>query len=62
METHIKLSEEILKQAAAIAGPDSNFHKILMVGLELRNEGKTPVYLFDPRLATIEVITTDKLN
>ncbi len=56
-----EVEESILKEAASISGPDSNFHKILMQGLEIRNTGLTPVYFYDDDLGVIEITTEEKV-
>lgn len=66
MDNRIEVSEEILKEAAIAAGPNSAFHKVLMTGLQVKAEGLTPVYLYDEYLATLTVaikkIPRHKLN
>lgn len=57
-----ELDENILKEAASVSGPDSNFHKILMQGLEIRNTGLTPVYFYDDVLGVIEITTEEKIS
>lgn len=56
------LSEEILKQAARMAGPDSNFHKILMQGLDMQKTGLTPVYIYHEDIGAVEITTEEKVN
>lgn len=56
------VAEIIVEQAAQICGPDSNFEKILKAGLELKNSGLNPVYIFDETLGTLEVTTTERTN
>jgi hypothetical protein len=58
----IELTEVILKEAATITGPDSNFHKILVQGLEIKKTGLTPVYIYDDYLGTIEITTEEKIS
>lgn len=56
------VSEEILKEAAMIAGPNSNFHRILMQGLDIKNTGLTPVYYYYEAIGAIEITTEEKVN
>lgn len=57
-----EIDENVLKEAAEITGPDSNFHKILVQGLEIRNTGLTPVYFYDDVLGAIEITTEEKIT
>jgi len=57
-----ELDENILKEAASISGPNSNFHMILMQGLEIRKTGLTPVYFYDDVLGAIEITTEEKIS
>lgn len=57
-----ELTEAILKQAALLAGPDSNFHKILMQGLDIQKTGLTPVYIYHDDLGVVEITTQEKVN
>ncbi len=57
-----EIDENVLKEAAEITGPDSNFHKILVQGLEIRNTGLTPVYFYDDVLGAIEITTEEKIS
>jgi hypothetical protein len=57
-----EIDENVLKEAAEITGPDSNFHKILVQGLEIRNTGLTPVYFYDDVLGAIEITTEEKVS
>ena len=56
------ISEEILKEAAMIAGPDSNFHKILMQGLDIKKTGLTPVYYYYEDIGAVEITSEEKVN
>ena len=56
------ISEEILKEAALVSGPNSNFHKILMQGLDITKLGLTPVYIYYDDVGAIEVTTEEKVN
>jgi hypothetical protein len=52
----------MLKEAAMVCGPDSNFHKILMTGLEFESQGLTPIYYFDDVLGCVEVTTEERVE
>jgi hypothetical protein len=54
--TYKTISEEILRQAAEIIGPDSNFHTALRWGDDYRQAGMNPVYY------TSDVTTEEKMN
>lgn len=56
------VSVDILKEAAVLCGPESNFHKLLMTGLEFEKQGLTPLYFFDTVLGCIEVTTEERVN
>jgi hypothetical protein len=58
----VVVTPDILKEAAVICGPDSNFHKILMEGLNFEKEGLTPVYYFDTVLGHIEITTEERVD
>ena len=55
------ISEEILKQAAEIMGPDSNFHTALKWGEEYRQAGLNPVYYTDDAEKMVFVTTEEKM-
>jgi hypothetical protein len=56
------ISEEILKEASLLLGPDSSFHKILMQGLDISKLGLTPVYIYYDDVGALEVTTEEKVN
>lgn len=56
------ISEEILKQAAEIMGPESNFHTALKWGEEYRQAGLNPVYYTDDCEKMVFVTTEEKMN
>lgn len=56
------ISEEVLKQAAEIMGPDSNFHVALQWADEYRQAGLNPVYYTDDETRTVFVTTEEKMN
>lgn len=56
------ISEEIIKQAAEIMGPDSNFHIALQWGDEYRQAGLNPVYYTDDSKKMVFVTTEEKMN
>lgn len=55
------ISEEILKQAAEIMGPDSNFHTALKWGEEYRQAGLNPVYYTVDSDKMVFVTTEEKM-
>lgn len=57
-----ELSEQVLKEAATMAGPDSNFHRILMQGLDIQKTGLTPVYIYHEDIGVVEITTLEKVN
>jgi len=58
----VEVTVDMLKEAAIVCGPDSNFHKILMQGLQFEEQGLTPVYLFDMALGVVEVTTEERID
>ena len=56
------LSEDILRQEAQLAGPDSNFHKIWMQGLDIKKTGLTPVYIYHADIGAIEITTEERVS
>lgn len=58
----VEVSVDMLKEAAVVCGPDSNFHKILMQGIVFEKEGLTPVYIFDTTLGCVEVTTEENIE
>lgn len=57
-----ELEESILQEAAALSGPNSNFHKVLKWGEEIRSTGLTPIYIYDDVLGACEVTTEEKIS
>jgi hypothetical protein len=60
--TYQTISEETLRQAAEIMGPDSNFHVALKWGEEYRQAGLKPVYYTDDADKIVFVTTEEKMN
>lgn len=60
--TYQTISEETLRQAAEIMGPDSNFHVALKWGEEYRQAGLKPVYYTDDTDKIVFVTTEEKMN
>jgi len=60
--TYQTISEEIIKQAAEISGPDSNFHIALKYAEDYRQAGLNPVYYTDDSERMIFVTTEEKMN
>lgn len=56
------ISEEIIKQAAEIIGPDSNFHTALKYAEDYRQAGLNPVYYTDDEERVVFVTTEEKMN
>jgi hypothetical protein len=56
------ISEDIIRQAAEIMGPDSNFHVALKWAEEYRQAGLNPVYYTDDEDKTVFVTTEEKMN
>jgi hypothetical protein len=56
------ISEEIIRQAADIMGPDSNFHVALKWAEEYRQAGLNPVYYTDDSEKIVFVTTEEKMN
>jgi hypothetical protein len=56
------ISEELLKRAAEIMGPDSNFHIALKWGNDYREAGMTPVYYTNDDEHIVYVTTEEKMN
>lgn len=56
------ISEDIIRQAAEIMGPDSNFHVALKWGEEYRQAGMNPVYYTDDSEKMVFVTTEEKMN
>jgi hypothetical protein len=60
--TYQTISEEIIKQAAELSGPDSNFHLALKYAEDYRQAGLNPVYYTDDSERMIFVTTEEKMN
>jgi len=56
------ISEDIIRQAAEIMGPDSNFHVALKWAEEYRQAGLNPVYYTDDADKIVFVTTEEKMN
>lgn len=57
-----EVSEEIIKQASEMAGPNNNFLLALQWGEDYRMAGLTPVYYTDEEEKMIFVTTEEKMN
>lgn len=56
------ISEEIIRQAAELSGPDSNFHTALQWAEDYRQAGLKPVYYTDDEEKMVFVTTEEKMN
>lgn len=56
------ISEDILRQAAEIMGPESSFHTALKWGEEYRQAGLNPVYYTDDNEKMVFVTTEEKIS
>ena len=56
------ISEDIIRQAAEIMGPESNFHVALKWAEEYRQAGLNPVYYTDDSEKIVFVTTEEKMN
>ena len=56
------ISEDIIRQAAELSGPDSNFHIALKYAEDYRQAGLNPVYYTDDSERMIFVTTEEKMN
>jgi len=56
------ISEEIIRQAAEIIGPDSNFHTALKWADDYRQAGLNPVYYTDEDEKMVFVTTEEKMS
>ncbi len=56
------ISEDIIRQAAEIIGPDSNFHVALKWADDYRQAGLNPVYYTDEDEKMVFVTTEEKMN
>lgn len=57
-----EISEELIRQAADIMGPESNFHTALRWGEDYRLAGLNPVYYTDDEERKIYVTTKEKMD
>jgi hypothetical protein len=60
--TYQTISEEIIKQAAELSGPKSNFHIAIQYAEDYRQAGLNPVYYTDDSERMIFVTTEEKMN
>jgi hypothetical protein len=56
------ISEEIIRQAAELSGPESNFHTALKYADDYRQAGLNPVYYTDDEERMVFVTTEEKMN
>lgn len=56
------ISEETIRQAAEICGPDSNFHIALKYAEDYRQAGLNPVYYTDDEERIVFVTTEEKMS
>ena len=56
------ISEDIIRQAAEIIGPESNFHKALKWGEDYRQAGLNPIYYTDDTERIVYVTTEEKIS
>jgi hypothetical protein len=56
------ISEEIIRQAAEMCGPDSNFHLALKYAEDYRQAGLNPVYYTNEEERMIFVTTEEKME
>lgn len=62
MANYIEVSEETLRIAANIAGPNSSFQEVLFLGEDYKKVGLTPKYMADDSLKIIYVTTEEHKN
>jgi hypothetical protein len=60
--TYQTISEEIIKQAAELSGPESNFHIAIKYAEDYRQAGLNPVYYTDDSERMIFVTTEEKMS
>ena len=58
----IEISEETLRIAANLAGPNSTFTQVLSLGEDYRKAGLTPKYLADDETKVIYITTEEHKN
>jgi hypothetical protein len=56
------ISEDIIRQAAELSGPDSNFHIALKYAEDYRQAGLNPVYYTDDTERMVFVTTEEKMS
>jgi hypothetical protein len=56
------ISEDIIRQAAEIIGPESNFHTALKWGEDYRQAGLNPIYYTDDTERIVYVTTEEKIS
>lgn len=56
------VSEELIRQAAEMAGPESNFYTALKYADDYRQAGMVPVYYTDDEERMLFVTTEEKMN
>lgn len=56
------ISENIIRQAAEIIGPESNFHTALKWGEDYRQAGLNPIYYTDDTERIVYVTTEEKMS
>jgi hypothetical protein len=56
------ISEETIKQAAEIIGPESNFHIALQWAEDYRQAGLNPMFYTDDDEKMVFVTTEEKMN
>lgn len=57
-----EIDEDLLKKAAVLMGPGSNFDKALSIAEEYRTAGLTPLFFIDENETMIYVTTEEKIN
>ena len=60
--TYQTISEEIIRQAAELSGPNSNFHIALKYAEDYRQAGLNPVYYTDDEEKMVFVTTEEKMS
>jgi hypothetical protein len=60
--TYQTISEDIIRQAAELSGPNSNFHIALKWAEDYRQAGLNPVYYTDYDEKMVFVTTEEKMN
>jgi len=57
----IVVTEDMLKDAAFVCGPDSSFLEILEKGEQYKKAGLAPLYVFDDVIGTVDIIIEKRL-